>query len=144
MADITIRKATVEDSESIARLVSDLGYQTSAVQMRRRLDAIVRNGDYDTFLACNNGEILGFIGTRIGPLYEGDEPYGQIMALAVTRDHQRHGIGRVLIETAESNLVERGARVLVVTSGNQRAHAHAFYEKCGYRFTGRRYKKAVP
>jgi hypothetical protein len=50
----------------------------------------------------------------------------------------------MLIQTAESVLVERGARGLVVTSGNQRADAHAFYEACGYTFTGRRYKKSVP
>jgi ribosomal protein S18 acetylase RimI-like enzyme len=64
------------------------------------------------------------------------------MALAVAPSYQRRGIGRVLMRSAESRLVERGVTVLVVTSGNQRADAHAFYEDCGYSFTGRRYKKA--
>jgi hypothetical protein len=32
---------------------------------------------------------------------------------------------------------------LIVTSGNQRPDAHAFYEKNGFAFTGRRYKKRV-
>ena len=111
--------------------------------MRQRLEAIVRDGDYNTLVACDGAEIVGFIGTRIGHLYEGDEQYGQIMALAVAPDHQRRGIARTLIQAAESMLAERGARVLVVTSGNQRADAHAFYEKCGYTFTGRRYKKST-
>jgi ribosomal protein S18 acetylase RimI-like enzyme len=142
VADVVIRKATVDDSESLARLVSDLGYQTSARQMRQRLEAIVRDGDYATLVACDDGEIAGFIGTRIGPLYESDEQYGQIMALAVAADRQRRRIGRMLIQAAESSLVKRGARVLVVTSGNHRADAHAFYEDCGYTFTGRRYKKS--
>ena len=66
------------------------------------------------------------------------------MALAVAMDHHRRGIGRTLIEAAESILVERGARVLVVASGNHRDDAHAFYEKNGYTFTGRRYKKSIP
>ena len=110
--------------------------------MRQRLEAIVRDGDYATFVACDNGEIVGFIGTRIGPLYEDDEQYGQIMALAVSADRQRRGIGRLLIQAAELSLVKRGARVLVVASGNHRADAHAFYEDCGYMFTGRRYKKS--
>jgi hypothetical protein len=30
-----------------------------------------------------------------------------------------------------------------VSSGNQRADAHAFYEHCGYTFTGRGYKKSA-
>lgn len=142
VAGIGIRNATVDDSEPIARLVSDLGYRTSVRQMQQRLEAIVCDDDYATLVACDDGDIVGFIGTRIGPLYEGDEQYGQIMALAVAADHQRRGIGRMLIQAAESGLVERGARVLVVTSGNHRAEAHAFYENCGYTFTGRRYRKS--
>ena len=139
---IVIRNATAGDSEPIARLVSGLGYPTSGRQMRRRLRLIVRDDEYETLVACDDRQVVGFIGTRIGRLYEADEQYGQIMALAVTGDYQRRGIGRLLIQAAESSLLERGARVLVVTSGNRRADAHAFYEKCGYTFTGRRYRKS--
>jgi ribosomal protein S18 acetylase RimI-like enzyme len=142
VAGIAIRNATVADSERIARLVSELGYRTSPSQMRQRLEAILRDEDYDTLVACDEGKIVGFIGTRIGRLYEGDQQYGQIMALAVASDHQRRGVGRMLMQAAESSLVERGARVLVVTSGHHRADAHAFYENRGYTFTGRRYKKS--
>lgn len=143
MARIVIRQATVDDSEPIARLVRDLGYRTSPRQMRQRLEGIGGDDDYATLVACDGRDILGFIGTRIGRLYESDDRYGQIMAMAVAAGHQRRGIGRMLIEAAESRLIERGARVLVVTSGNRRAAAHAFYENCGYAFTGRRYRKSI-
>jgi ribosomal protein S18 acetylase RimI-like enzyme len=139
-----IRKAGIADSERIAQLVNDLGYQTSASQMRQRLATILRDDDYETLVASHDGELVGFIGARTGPLYEHDERYGQIMALAVAVSHQRRGVGRMLLQEAELSLVERGARVLVVTSGNHRSDAHAFYEKCGYTFTGRRYKKLLP
>ncbi|MGE3492012.1 MAG: GNAT family N-acetyltransferase [Vicinamibacterales bacterium] len=98
--------------------------------------------DYQTLVACDDGQVLGFVGTRSGQLYEDDQRYGQIMALAVAPHRQRRGVGRMLMQVAESALIERGVRVLVVTSGNQRSDAHAFYESCGYSFTGRRYKKA--
>lgn len=137
-----IRLATLADAEPIARLVTDLGYQTSASQMSRRLDALLCDEDYVTFVAAEGHQIVGFIGARVGPLYESDDRYGQIMALAVDPGHQRRGIGAALMQAAESNLIARGARVLVVTSGNQRAEAHAFYERNGYTFTGRRYKKS--
>jgi ribosomal protein S18 acetylase RimI-like enzyme len=65
------------------------------------------------------------------------------MALAVERDLSGRGVGRMLMYAAELMMVARGVCVLVVTSGNQRAEAHAFYEKNGYAFTGRRYKKSV-
>jgi ribosomal protein S18 acetylase RimI-like enzyme len=143
VADIVIDTGSIDDSEAVARLVSDLGHPTSARQMRQRLAAIVRDQDYETLVARDNGVVVGFVGTRVGHLYEDDEQYGQIMVLAVAVQRQRRGIGRMLMRAAESSLVDRGARVLVVTSGNQRADAHAFYESCGYTFTGRRYKKSV-
>jgi ribosomal protein S18 acetylase RimI-like enzyme len=142
MESVAIRAASVDDSEAIARLVSALGYPTATGQMRRRLEAILADTDYETFVACEDGHVLGFVGTRSGPLYEDDEDYGQIMALAVAPNRQRRGVGRMLVQAAESALLMRGVRVLVVTSGNQRSDAHAFYESCGYSFTGRRYKKA--
>lgn len=143
MADIVITRVSVDDSEAIARLVSGLGYPTSAGQMHQRLLAVAADDDYETLVARDNGIVVGFVGTRVGHLYEADELYGQVMVLAVTGVRQRKGIGRMLLSAAEARLVARGARVLVVASGNQRADAHAFYESCGYSSTGRSYKKSA-
>jgi ribosomal protein S18 acetylase RimI-like enzyme len=140
---ISVRSATIADSARVARLVSALGYPTSSAQMHKRLESILCDDDYATLVACDGEHVVGFIGTRVGPLYESDGGYGQIMALAVAGDHQRHGIGRMLMQAAESVLMGREVSVLVVTSGNQRGDAHAFYEKNGYRWTGRRYLKTV-
>ena len=143
MADIVIRNATVEDSGPIAGLTTELGYPTSTSQMQQRLEAIVGDDDYATFVACDDAEIVGVIGTRTGRLYEVDESYGQIMVLSVAGGHQRRGIGWMLLRAAEESLVERGAGILIVTTANHRADAHAFYEQCGYTFTGRRYRKSA-
>jgi len=141
MNDPVAKEASLDSNQRIA--CATLGYRTSAVQMCKRLEAVLSDEDYSTLVACEGERIVGFIGSRLGPLYESDDPYGQIMALAVGTDHHRRGVGRTLMQAAETILVERGARVLVVTSGNHRADAHAFYEKNGYTFTGRRYKKAI-
>lgn len=90
---IALRSATIADSVRVARLVSALGYPTSPAQMHKRLESILCDDDYATLVACDGEHIVGFIGTRVGPLYESDGCYGQIMALAVAGDHQRHGIG---------------------------------------------------
>lgn len=120
-----------------------LGYAVSPTEMRTRLEEILADDDYVTLVACDHNEVVGFIGTRVGPLYESDGLYGQIMALAIANDRQRRGTGRALIEAAESEIAARGARVVLVTTGHQRADAHAFYEKNGYTFTGRRYTKVI-
>ena len=131
------------DFASIAGLVSDLGYPTSPSEMHHRLEAILADNDYQTLVACEADHIVGFVGMRSGPLYEADGGYGQIMALAVAASHHRRGVGGMLMQAAETKLLELGARELIVTSGNHRAGAHAFYESCGYSFTGRRYKKSL-
>jgi ribosomal protein S18 acetylase RimI-like enzyme len=123
--------------------MSSLGYRTSSHQMRDRLQLILADEDYLTLVACDGEHVVGFLGARVGLFYEDDGHYGQLMALAVAPDSQRRGTGRMLVQSAESALIERGVRVVVVTSGNQRAGAHAFYESSGYEFTGRRYTKSV-
>jgi ribosomal protein S18 acetylase RimI-like enzyme len=140
---IYVRTAAIADAVQIAGLVSGLGYPTAPAQMHKRLERILSDNDYATVVACDGDQVVTFIGTRTGPLCEDDGRYGQIMALAVASDHQRQGIGRRLLHAAESDLMRHQVSILVVTSGNQRSDARAFYERNGYAWTGRRYAKTV-
>jgi predicted N-acetyltransferase YhbS len=95
---ISIRSATIADSVRVAGLVSAFGYPTSGAQMHKRLESILCDDDYDTLVACDGDDIVGFIGMRVGALYESDGCYGQIMALgggrspaAGNRSHARAG-----------------------------------------------------
>ena len=58
--------------------MSALGYPTSSAQMHKRLESILCDDDYATLVACDGEHIVGFIGTRVGPLYESDGCHGQI------------------------------------------------------------------
>jgi ribosomal protein S18 acetylase RimI-like enzyme len=143
LSDLSLRRATLADAEPVGRLVTELGSATSAGQMGARLDAILRDDDYETLVACDRDTVVGFLGLRCGPLYESDDRYGQIMAMVVAESHRQRGVGGQLIRAAEAILAERGVRILVVTTGNQRDRAHKFYERNGYTFTGRRYMKRL-
>ena len=138
---MTIRSATTADAARVAELMTELGYATSPAQMQARLQSILADEDYTTLVACDGERIAGLIGNLRRPLYESDGRYGQIMVLVVAAAHQRRGIGRTLVRAAETMSMTRDVAVLVVTSGTQRADAHAFYEKNGYTWTGRRYKE---
>jgi ribosomal protein S18 acetylase RimI-like enzyme len=94
-------------------------------------------------VACDDGTVVGFLGLRGGLLYESDDRYAQIMAMVVAESYRQRGVGGQLIRAAEAILAERGVRILVVTTGNQRDRAHKFYENNGYTFTGRRYMKRL-
>jgi aminoglycoside 6'-N-acetyltransferase I len=142
-ADILIRHATVFDAEALAALVTELGYPTSAEQMRGRLRPILPDPNYTTLLALVEGQVAGFIGAMVRPSYEADGLYGQIMALVVASACRRRGVGDALTGAIESMLARRGAGLVIVNTANHRADAHAFYESRGYTFTGRRYRKAL-
>jgi GNAT superfamily N-acetyltransferase len=140
---IAVRTATPADAEPLAALMTELGYPTTPEQMSARLTRILADDDYRTFVADGGGTLVGALGTRTGPLYELDEPYGQIMVLVIADGSRRTGTGGLLLGAAEAHFVARGVRFGVVTSANHRAEAHAFYEKHGYTFDGRRYKKPL-
>jgi GNAT superfamily N-acetyltransferase len=55
-----------------------------------------------------------------------------VIALVVTPEAQRHGIGRQLLRDAERRARQAGAARIELTSGSQRTDAHAFYRACGY------------
>ena len=65
------------------------------------------------------------------------------MVLVVADGQRRSGAGGLLLRAAEAHFAARGVRFSVVTSANRRADAHAFYEKHGYAFDGRRYKRPL-
>lgn len=140
---LAIRPATLADAERIASLITELGYPSSADQMSRRLATILGDGSYRTLVACDGAAIAGVIGLHVGPMYEMDEPCGQIMVLVIAATYRRQGVGGRLVVAAESFFAAHGARVAIVTSALRRADAHAFYEKHGYAFDGRRYKKPL-
>jgi ribosomal protein S18 acetylase RimI-like enzyme len=143
LGDVVVRHATMADSDALAGLVTELGYRTSPDQMRGRLESILSKPEYSTLVALVEDQIAGFIGTMVRPSYEADGLYAQIMALVVAGQFRRRGVGRALVAATESSFTRRGIEVLVVNTSNHRADAHAFYERLGYVFTGRRYIKGL-
>jgi aminoglycoside 6'-N-acetyltransferase I len=138
-----VRESVMSDARALADLVSELGYPTTGDQMRARLETILADSTCATLVAVLDGRIAGFIGISVRQSYELDGTFAQIMALVVAGAYQRRGIGRELVGCAERLLATRGVSVVIVNTGNQRLDAHAFYEKNGYVFTGRRYRKTL-
>jgi GNAT superfamily N-acetyltransferase len=140
---IVVRPVKVADSEAVAKLVSELGYETDATQMRGRLSEILADTSYATFVAEHEGAVVGTVGVRIGSYYERSGMYGQLLVLSVSEGIRGRGVGRALVDTAEEWARERGASAMVVHSGQQREEAHAFYEGVGYSRTGLRFVRSL-
>jgi GNAT superfamily N-acetyltransferase len=131
------------DAAALARLMTELGYPTSAEQMSERMTRIKSRSDFATFVADDDGEVVGMIGVCVRPSYEHNLSNGQITALVVARQARGRGIGRLLVSKAQAWLAGEGARRIIVNSGTARADAHAFYIRLGYGETGRRFVKQL-
>ncbi|PYL72452.1 MAG: GNAT family N-acetyltransferase [Verrucomicrobia bacterium] len=139
--DLKIRDGKLSDAAGLAALMCELGYGTGGAEMESRLISILKDLRYKTLVALNDDKICGMIGTVSASSYLHNDLTGRIIALVVSRESRRRGIGARLIAEAEKNLIQRGITRVTVTARFEREKAHQFYEKLGYARTGFRFAK---
>ena len=139
---LTIRDARLEDSASIAALLGQLGYPTHAEAVAARVERLVAAADR-LVVAEVDGEVVGLADVHVSPSLEHDRPAAKLAALVVDERHRGAGIGRALVAAMEAEARARGCAVLFLTTAERRADAHAFYERVGLVYTGRRYAKTL-
>jgi ribosomal protein S18 acetylase RimI-like enzyme len=143
IVDIRIRKAKLRDARQLAALICELGYETTSSEMRRRLKMILNDARYGTFVAEIEREICGMIGTLTHMSHEHNDLSGKIIALVVSENQRRSGIGRALITSAEKEFVKRNITRVTLTTRFAREEAHQFYEALGFSRTGYRFAKTL-
>jgi GNAT superfamily N-acetyltransferase len=134
-----IRDVTAGDAAEVAALLSELGYPVPADAIPSRLEQ-VHDEDGAAFVAIGDaGEALGVIVLAAHAVLHAAGPVAMITALVVSTAARGQGVGRALVDRAKYWARARGCGRLIVTSGEQRADAHAFYPACGLPYTGRRF-----
>jgi GNAT superfamily N-acetyltransferase len=136
-----IRAAELGDADALAALMTELGYKTRGSEMTMRMESIVVDSRYRTFVAVREGRVCGMIGTFCYHSYEHNNPSGRIIALVVASDSRDHGIGRQLLACAENDFAQRDIRRVAVSARFERKQAHQFYERFGYTRNGFRFVK---
>jgi ribosomal protein S18 acetylase RimI-like enzyme len=139
-----IRDAELNDAPELAVLMCELGYQTDRTEMETRLELILSNPAYKTFVAIMDGNVCGMIGTLTYPSYEHNDASGRILALVTSNTARRRGIGRALIATAEKDFPQRGIMRVSLDTRLTRDDAHKFYQLLGYERNGWRFVKQLP
>jgi len=142
--DLAIRAAEAADVEALADLMTQLGYETRASEMQMRMEAILANKNYATFVAVSKGKVCAMIGTYICYSYEHNSPSGRILALVVSDKMRGRGVGHALIAAGEKDLAQKNIRRIAVNTHFERKEAHEFYEKAGYTRNGFRFVKELP
>jgi ribosomal protein S18 acetylase RimI-like enzyme len=142
--NVTVRAVEAADFEALADLMTQLGYQTRASEMQMRMEPILANKNYATFVGVSDGKVCGMVGTFTRYTYEHNSPSAMILALVVSEKMRGRGVGEALIATAEKNLAQRNIKRVAVNARFERTRAHEFYEKLGYRKNGFRLVKELP
>ncbi|MBN9655721.1 GNAT family N-acetyltransferase [Halobacillus sp. GSS1] len=130
-----IQSVKLEDAEGLVPLMDALGYPSSKEQMKYRLESILFKEHYQTFVYEANGELLGMIGLTFNEAYHTDDPHVRIIAFVVCETAQGKGIGRMLMEKADEWAITKGAKTIMLNSGNraERKKAHDVYHSFGFK-----------
>lgn len=137
-----IRTAEPADSAVIAELLDQLGYPTAAPEVPERLRRI-REGRGEVFVSVVAGEVGGLVSVQVGPGLTRSEDTAYVSTLVVAEGIRGKGVGRELLEIAEGYARKHDCPRIVVATANHRQGAHAFYERLGWEWTGRRYAKVL-
>ena len=136
-----IRDAVLQDCESIAALVKELGYDRTADQIAERLTLFSQANEPP--IVADDGAVVGCLTWHVTPVLHRPRPVGRITMLVVASRARGRGIGRALVAAAEARVLERGCGLIEVTSNQRRLDAHAFYERLGYERTSYRFARQL-
>jgi GNAT superfamily N-acetyltransferase len=137
---ISIRSATHADCERILSCLSsafaqyESSYSPAAYadtvltneSLRKRMD------DMQVFVAVSgSGEIIGTIACKAL-----DED-GHLRGMAVLPEWQGHGLAKLLLDRAESEMRDQGCKRITLDTTEPLKRAVRFYERNGFRSTGK-------
>jgi ribosomal protein S18 acetylase RimI-like enzyme len=138
---LIFREAVVHDTAAIAELVTELGFHASAEDIAARLPILCERGEAP--IVADDPSVVGCLTWHGTPVLHRPGPVGRITMLVVASRLRGRGIGRALVDAAEARLLERGCRLIEVTSNEKLAGPHGFYQRLGYERTSHRFAKQV-
>jgi GNAT superfamily N-acetyltransferase len=129
---VSVRPARKSDAASIARLMSQLGYEVSPLDAGARLERISAKPEHRFLVAEFDGSVVGWIHASLSEHLDA-ETCVLIEGLVVDRRQRRAGIGKQLLTEVEEWARATGCAMVRLRSTDARTEAHKFYEHLGYR-----------
>ena len=136
MTPPAIRPARPADAGAIAAFATQLGYPSSAEDVRGRMEALEPDASSALLVAEHDGKVVGWVTVREQLTIESGA-HAEITGLVIDEAHRGRGIGEALAAAAETWARQRGHRRLRVRSNVVRERAHRFYERLGFAVTKR-------
>lgn len=132
--EIKIREIVANDYAEVVFLWNDvLGVRNvNDENFRVTMEEMNREGNYKTFVALFENDVVGFVTIVQALSVEPPVGYLHIQGLAVKKELQHSGIGTKLLRHIENYAKEMGISSIILCSGFKRTDAHAFYVHNGY------------
>jgi GNAT superfamily N-acetyltransferase len=128
---VRIREAALADAAVLTELIAE--FNGPGVRPDRTIERMTACAELErALLAEVQGSIAGFACLRIVPAMADDYPHATLTELYVRPAWRRRGVGRRLLESAETYARSAGVEQLILLTGLGNADAQAFYRALGY------------
>ena len=129
MTDLSIRRASAEDLETIHKIEKECFL--SEAFTKEQIEYFLAAPNVINLIAELNGKPVGFV-TGALEKYEG-EVVGHIYSVDVLEKYRRRGVASRLIEELEKAFAQEGVRTCYLEVKVDNIAARSLYEKLGYR-----------
>ena len=126
-----IRLARPSDAMQLAELAGELGYPTTAKEIRQRLGQLRPAAIHAVFVADVAGKLIGWIHVSRNYLLE-SAVRAEVNGLIVSSAARSQGAGKQLLRAAEEWARKQKCTGVNLRSNVIRDRAHAFYLREGY------------
>ena len=127
-----VRDLRSADVPMAHRLLGQLGYEVDEREIKARLDRLAKAPDHRIIVAEIDGEVAGLLHVFERPALE-KSCEAVVQSLVVEAGRRGSGIGRRLMNEAETWARGRGLASTVLYTRIDRHDAREFYEQLGYR-----------
>jgi GNAT superfamily N-acetyltransferase len=130
--EVKIRRARAGDAAQLAQLSGQLGYPTTAAEIKKRLRRLKPASQNALFVAESQGAgVVGWAHVSVTHLVEVGTR-AELNGLIVADGQRSLGAGARLLQAAEDWAHKHGCPSMSVRSNVIRERAHKFYERQGY------------
>lgn len=130
--EVKIRRGRAGDASQLAQLSGQLGYPTTAAEIKKRLRRLKPASQNALFVAESpDGRVVGWAHVSVTHLVEVGTR-AELNGLIVAEGQRSLGAGARLLQAAEDWAHKRGCPSMSVRSNVIRERAHKFYERQGY------------
>lgn len=142
--NISIRKATENDFESVYFLVSDLESHEMDRKLFKKIYSLnLSDPNIHYIIAEKDSKVVGFISLHVQHILHHAKATCELQELNIVPELRGSGIGAQLMNEAEKIARELNLEEIELTTKIQRDRAHNFYRKLGYSHTHNKFVKKL-